>query len=50
MRAHKSTGAVDCFEGLAEVAGERAGGGDGMRAGLDLHGSVAACGADELPD
>src|SRR2546421_9831373 len=32
----KSAGAVDRFEGLAEVVGEGVGGGGGMRAGLGL--------------
>jgi hypothetical protein len=38
------------FEGLAEVVGQRVGGGDDVRAGLDLDRAVAACGADEFPD
>jgi hypothetical protein len=39
-----SAGAVDGVEGLAEVAGKRAGGGDGVLAGLDLD----ECGSDGL--
>lgn len=46
--ARESAGAVDRFEGLAEVAGERAGGGDGAGAGLDPDGAVAAGGGDEF--
>jgi len=41
---------VDEVEGVAEVVGQGVGGGDRARAGLDLDGSVAACGADELLD
>jgi hypothetical protein len=43
-------GVVDRFERLAEVAGERVGGGDNVRPGLDLHGAVAAGGPYELAD
>ena len=46
----KSAGAFDRFEGLAEVVGDSVGGGDGVRAGLDLDGAVAAGGTDELAD
>jgi hypothetical protein len=46
----KSVGAGDCFEGLAEVGGQWVGDGDGVVAGLDLDGAVAAGGADELAD
>ncbi len=38
----KSAGAVDRIEGLAQVVGERVGGGNGVRVGLDLDGAVAA--------
>jgi hypothetical protein len=39
-----SAGAVDGAEGLAEVAGHRACGGDGVLAGVDLDGAaVAGC-------
>jgi hypothetical protein len=41
---------VEVVDGLAEVVGERAGGGDGVRACLDLDGAVAACGLDEVAD
>jgi hypothetical protein len=43
-------GLVDRFEGLAQVAGEGVGGGDGVRPGLDLDGAVAAGGLDEFAD
>ena len=43
-------GAWIAVEGLAEVVGEGVGGGDGVLAGLDLDGAVAAGGPDELPD
>ena len=43
-------GVVDRFEWLTEVAGERVGGGDDVRPGLDLHGAVAAGGPYELAD
>jgi hypothetical protein len=46
----KSAIGVDGVEGLAEIVGERVGGGDGLPTGLDLDGAVAAGGADELPD
>jgi hypothetical protein len=46
----KSGGASDRFEGLTKVGREGAGGGNGVRVGLDLDGPVAAGGADELPD
>jgi hypothetical protein len=46
----KSAIGVDGVEGLAEIVGERIGGGDGLPTGLDLDGAVAAGGADELPD
>jgi hypothetical protein len=39
--------AVDAVEGLAEVVGERVGGGDDVRTGLDLDGAVAAGSVDE---
>jgi hypothetical protein len=39
---------VDAVEGAAEVAGQGVGGGDGVVAGLDFDGAVAAGGADEL--
>ena len=42
----KSAGSVDRVEGVAQVVGERAGGGDDVRAGPDLDGAVAACGLD----
>jgi hypothetical protein len=41
---------VDGVDGLAQVVGEGAGGNDGVRAGLDLDGAVAAGGLDELAD
>jgi hypothetical protein len=41
---------VDAVEGVAEVTGQGVGGGDGVGAGLDFDGLVAASGADELPD
>ena len=43
-------GVVDLGEGFAEVAGQGAGGGDGVVAGLDLDGAVSPCGLDELAD
>src|SRR3954469_7666809 len=42
--------AVDGVEGCAEVVGKGVGGCDGVGAGLDLDGAVAAGGADELLD
>jgi hypothetical protein len=45
----KSVGAVDGVEGLAEVAGDGVGGGDGLPSGADLDGAVAAGGLDEFP-
>ena len=45
-----SVAAADGVEGLAEVVGERVGGGDGLLSGLDLNGAVAAGGLDEFPD
>jgi hypothetical protein len=45
-----SAGVVDHGEGVAEVVGQGVGGGDGVRAGLDLDGAVTARGLDELPD
>jgi hypothetical protein len=39
---------VDAVAGVADVAGHRVGGGDGVGAGLDLDGLVAAGGAGEL--
>jgi hypothetical protein len=47
---HTSAGPVDGVEGLAEVVGEGVGGGDGVLAGLDLNGAVAAGGLYEFPD
>lgn len=41
---------MDLVEGFAEVVGQRVGGSNGVRTGLDLNGAVAAGGADELPD
>ena len=38
------------FEGPAEVAGEKAGCGDGARVGLDLDGAAAAGSRDGFPD
>jgi hypothetical protein len=35
------SGAVDCFYGLAQFVGERVGGGDDVRPGLDLDGPIA---------
>jgi hypothetical protein len=43
-------GVADLGQGLLEVVGEGVGGGDGVRAGLDGDGAVAAGGADEFPD
>ena len=40
--------AVDVVEGLIEVGGQGVGGGDGMAAGSDFDGVVAAGGADEF--
>jgi hypothetical protein len=48
--ARKPTGAVDGVEGLAEVVGEGAGGGDDVLAGLGLNGAVAPGGLYEFPD
>src|SRR6202453_2053932 len=45
-----SAGAADDVEGLAEVVGDRVSRGDGVLAGLDLDGAVAACGLHEFPD
>jgi Bacterial regulatory proteins, tetR family len=45
----KSVVAVDGVEGLAQVVGERVGGGDGLPSGLDLDGAVAAGCLDEFP-
>ena len=42
--------AVDGFEGLAQVVGERIGGHDRLPSGLDLYGAVSAGGFDEFPD
>ena len=42
--------AVDAVEGFAEVGGQGVGGGDGVVAGLDFDGAVAAGGADERAD
>src|SRR6185437_15180072 len=39
---------VNAIEGAAEVVGQGVGGGDGVVAGLDLDGLVAAGSADEL--
>lgn len=46
----KPAGAVDRFEGLTAFIEEGVGGGDGVRPGLDLDGSVAACDLDEFAD
>ena len=46
----RPAGVADRFEGVAEVVGERVGGGDGVRAGLDFDGAVAAGGPDEFAD
>jgi hypothetical protein len=48
--AHASAGAADGVEGLAEIVGERIGGGDDVLAGLNLNGAVTACGLHEFPD
>jgi hypothetical protein len=40
---------MDVVEGVAQVGGYWAGGGDGVGSGLDFDGAVAAGGADELP-
>jgi hypothetical protein len=45
-----SAAAGDGVEGLAEVVGERVGGGDGLPSGLDLYGAVGAGGLDEFAD
>jgi hypothetical protein len=42
--------AGDGVEGLAEVVGERVGGGEGLPSGLDLDGAVAARGLHVFPD
>ena len=39
---------MDLVEGFSEVGGRGVGGDDGVRAGLDLDGAVAAGGLDEL--
>jgi len=41
---------VDGVEGLAEVVGQRVGGGDRVLSGLDPDDAVAAGGLDEFPD
>jgi hypothetical protein len=41
---------VNLFEGYSEVGGQGVGGGDGVRAGLDLDGAVDAGGLDEFAD
>jgi hypothetical protein len=46
----RPAGVADRFEGLAEVVGEGGGGGDGVRAGLNFDGAVAAGGLDEFAD
>ena len=38
---HRSAGAVDGVEGLAEIAGDRVGGGGSLPSSLDLDGAVA---------
>ena len=43
-------GVADLGQCCPEVVGERVGAGDGVGAGLDGDGAVAAGGADELPD
>ena len=43
-----SAAAGDGFEGLAEVAGQGVGGGDGLPSGPDLDGAIAAGGANEF--
>jgi hypothetical protein len=43
-------GVVDLGEGCVEVVREGVGGDDGVAAGLDLNGSVAAGGLDEFAD
>jgi hypothetical protein len=42
--------AVDGVDGFAQVGGDRVGGGDGMRAGLDLDRAIAAGCFHELAD
>jgi hypothetical protein len=44
----RTRSAVDVIEGLAEVVGQWVRCGDGVLAGLDLDGAVAAGGLDEL--
>jgi hypothetical protein len=46
---HSGAG-VDGFDGLAQVVGQRVGGGDDVVAGMDLDGAVSAGGLDELAD
>jgi hypothetical protein len=46
----RPVGVVDRFDGLAKVVGQRVGGGDDVRARLDVDGAVAASGADELAE
>ncbi len=43
------SGPGDRFDGVAWSSGRGVGGGDGMRADLDLDDAVAAGGADEFP-
>jgi hypothetical protein len=45
----KSAAGVDRFEGLVEFVGDGVGGGDGVQAGLDLNGAVAAGCLHEFP-
>jgi hypothetical protein len=47
---HSSAGAADGVEGLAEVGGEGAGGGDDVLACLDLNGAIAPGGVCDFPD
>jgi hypothetical protein len=44
------TVAVDLGQRVAEVVGQWVGGGEGLASGFDLHGAVAAGGADEFLD
>jgi hypothetical protein len=44
------TGAADLGQRVAEVVGLWVGGGEGLASGFDLHGAVAAGGADEFLD